>query len=153
VRIKYCFILGTLTVMLLLLLCSCSGASSNSTAVSKPNAVPAATEPEAPVVTMPATDKSKSPVIQFSVSPTSVPPGGTAVLTWNVTNATSVTIDHGIGTVAAAGTSKVSPAGPVTYKLTASNADASAIKTVSLAVVSATPPPATPPPTPPKTGK
>jgi hypothetical protein len=91
------------------------------------------------IVDVPVIDKTKLPVIQFSVSPNSIAPGGTAVLSWNVTNATTVTIDHGIGTVSASGTKNVSPAAPTTYKLTAGNDTGSAIKTASLAVIAATP--------------
>ena len=127
-----------------LLAISCSGAktgpqSANTTA-------PAATQPEIPQVTIPTVDKSKAPVIQFSVTPASIAPGGSATLSWTVTGATSVTIDHGIGTVDLAGTKKVSPTTPTTYKLTAANeSGASATKLVSLAVTSSTPAPATPP--------
>jgi hypothetical protein len=41
-----------------------------------------------------------APTIQASVSPTSVPSGGIATLTWDTTNVTSVTIDGGLGAVA-----------------------------------------------------
>ena len=38
--------------------------------------------------------------ISFSASPTTVPPGGAVTLSWTTTNATSVSIDQGVGPVA-----------------------------------------------------
>jgi hypothetical protein len=132
-------------LLLILAVSSCAGASSNSTATSAP---PSGTSPSAttgteePTINVPVIDKAKLPVIQFSVSPPTISPGGAAVLTWSVTNATSVTIDHGVGAVSASGTRNVSPTAPTTYKLTAGNDTGSSVKTVSLAVVQAiTPPP------------
>lgn len=142
---KIWYVIIVLLVALPLLLGSCSGGTSNSTASSKPGpgtpGIPS--EPEAPLIQMPAADKTKLPVIVFSVAPASIAPGATAVLSWSVTNATSVTIDHGIGTVSASGTKNVSPAAPTTYKLTAANTEGSAIKTISLAVIPPTSPPKT----------
>ena len=74
------------------------------------------------------------PVIQFSVNPTSITPRGSAILSWNVTNATTVVIDQGIGQVALSGTRAVSPNVPMIYTLTAANAAGSATSTVALSV-------------------
>jgi hypothetical protein len=154
---QYRFALVLTMALVTLLFGSYSCASSNSTA--KAPATPSGnitSQPGEPSVTIPTADKSKLPVIQFSVAPASIAPGGTAVLSWNVTNATSVTIDHGIGAVAAAGTQKVSPAAPTTYKLVAVNDTVSSTRTVSLVVGQPAPPPTpapTPAPTPKPTGK
>ncbi len=116
---------------------SCSGpkaaapASSNSTSTSGP------AQPEAPLINVPSTNKSQAPVIQFTVNPASIVPGGKAVLSWNVTNATSVSIDHGIGTVSLSGTMNVSPTAPTIYKLTATNDAGSNTKLASVAVTQA----------------
>ena len=42
-----------------------------------------------------------APTIQLAAQPTAVSAGGSATLTWSTSNATSVSIDHGIGSVAA----------------------------------------------------
>lgn len=61
------------------------------------------------------------PVIaEFSVEPSSIQRGQSAVLRWNVTGANNVAIDHGIGTVAANGTQRITPNDTTTYNLTAS---------------------------------
>ncbi|HEY6250929.1 MAG TPA: alkaline phosphatase family protein [Candidatus Angelobacter sp.] len=39
------------------------------------------------------------PTITFSASPTAVSSGGSSTLTWSTSNATSLTIDHGVGSV------------------------------------------------------
>src|SRR5207249_4702893 len=50
-----------------------------------------------------------APTIQFSSNPASITAGQSSTLTWSTTNATSVTIDNGVGTVATAGNQNVSP--------------------------------------------
>ncbi|MFL6248156.1 MAG: hypothetical protein ACJ74H_19180 [Thermoanaerobaculia bacterium] len=54
----------------------------------------------------------------FTATPRSIQPGQTSTLSWAVRDATTVTIS-GIGTVAATGTTIVSPQVPTTYTLTA----------------------------------
>ena len=62
------------------------------------------------------------PIINsFSAAPTGIAAGSTSTLSWNVTNATAVTIDHGVGSVALSGSNVVSPAATTTYTLTAAN--------------------------------
>lgn len=69
------------------------------------------------------------PVCNYlTASPNTLPhSGGNVVLKWETTNAAKVTIDQGIGTVAADNTSgkTVSVSNTITYTLTASNADGS----------------------------
>jgi len=63
------------------------------------------------------------PVINyFAANPTMIAYGGSTTLGWDVSNATSVTIDNGVGSVTSAGTTVVSPAMSTNYTLTASNA-------------------------------
>jgi hypothetical protein len=62
------------------------------------------------------------PVIDsFSASPSSISTGDSATLNWSVTDATSVYISPGIGTVDSTGSTIVSPQATTTYILAASN--------------------------------
>ena len=54
------------------------------------------------------------------MTPGSVNQGQAASLSWTTANATTITIDQGVGSVAASGTRSVSPAVTTTYTLTAS---------------------------------
>jgi hypothetical protein len=63
------------------------------------------------------------PVINsFIASPSSISLGGSSTLSWSVSNATSVTIDHSVGTVGSSGSTIVLPGATTTFTLTASNA-------------------------------
>jgi len=75
----------------------------------------------------------------FSANPNSISPGQSTTLTWNTSNATTVTIDHGIGTVAAAGSIGVTPSDTTTYTLTASG-PSGVISRLAMVVVSSGPP-------------
>jgi hypothetical protein len=60
------------------------------------------------------------PVVTFSVSPTPIIRGNATTLSWNITgNLSSVSINQGIGNVAASGTRSVSPTETTTYIITA----------------------------------
>lgn len=59
-------------------------------------------------------------IVFFAANPNQISSGQSSTLTWNVENATSVTIS-GIGTVAANGSAPVSPTQTTTYTLTATN--------------------------------
>ncbi len=61
-----------------------------------------------------------APVCTLSANPTSVAPGGSSTLTWTTQNATSISLNQGIGGVAASGSQSVTPSGTTTYILTAS---------------------------------
>jgi hypothetical protein len=71
----------------------------------------------------------------FSSNPPAINPGGTSNLSWNVTGANTVSIDHGIGLVNASGTVAVSPAASTVYTISATNATgtvtSSAVTTVN----------------------
>lgn len=71
-------------------------------------------------------------VISFQAAPEAIEPGGSATLSWEVIEATSVTIDHGIGTVPATGSVSVSPTANTTYTLTATNAKGTSTATTTV---------------------
>jgi len=88
--------------------------------------------PAAPAAETPA----PAPGATLSVSPDSIPAGGSATLSWSTHDATEINID-GIGSVPAAGRQSVSPETSTTYHLTAQGpggtAEASARLTVTQA--------------------
>jgi len=78
------------------------------------------------------------PVINsFNSTPAAVADGSPAVLDWNVSNATALIIDQGVGSVSSTGTSVVTPAATTTYTLTAVNAAGAVTKSVKVTVNSA----------------
>jgi hypothetical protein len=85
----------------------------------------------------PATTPAQGmPVInQFVASPNSIYPGSTAELTWNVSNATMVSINT-IGNVPASGKISVNPAATTVYSLTAANSYGSTSATAQVSVYS-----------------
>ena len=80
------------------------------------------------------------PVITFGVAPATITAGQTATLSWNVTNATSESIDQGIGNVNPTGIQTVSPTATTTYTLTAVGATENVTSSMTL-TVSPLPPP------------
>ncbi len=58
-------------------------------------------------------------VVRFDATPSNIAAGQNSQLTWIVQGATSVSINNGIGTVAASGSTTVTPATTTTYTLTA----------------------------------
>jgi hypothetical protein len=75
------------------------------------------------------------PVIgSFTATPPSIMEGGVSTLAWTVTGATTVTIDQGIGAVAATGTRDVTPAATTAYTLTATNAGGTATATAQVEI-------------------
>ncbi len=84
-----------------------------------------------------------APTISLSASPTTITSGQSATLTWNSANATSVTIDNGIGNVEASGKRTVSPRTSTTFTAIATgpggrSEDAARVTVTEAAV---TPPP------------
>ena len=80
-------------------------------------------------------------IIVFSNNPSTIDAGGTSTLLWNVTGATSVSIDQGIGQVAVAGTRVVSPAASTVYTINATNSSGTITRSTVTSVISAPPPP------------
>ena len=69
----------------------------------------------------------QKPVISFSANTTVINVGSSAILTWACTNGpTGVSIDNGVGTVGASGSTTVTPLVTTTYTINASNLGGSA---------------------------
>jgi hypothetical protein len=79
------------------------------------------------------------PTVTVTVSPQSVAAGTAATLSWSTTNAASVTIDQGIGAVAASGTRSVSPLQTTVFAVTAQNATGTSTAAATLTVTPAPP--------------
>ena len=73
-------------------------------------------------------------IVTFTIEPATVERGQSASLKWSVTNATSVVIDRGIGSVDVSGQRTVVPADSTTYTLTARNENGSAAATATVNV-------------------
>jgi peptidoglycan-associated lipoprotein len=67
----------------------------------------------------PAQLSALAPKISLSVSSAAIEIGKSTKLSWDSSNATSVTIDNGVGTVEASGSRTISPRVSTTYKATA----------------------------------
>jgi peptidoglycan-associated lipoprotein len=81
----------------------------------------------------PPGETSPAPTATISVTPSSIDPGGSAVLAWRTTDATEISIE-GMGTVNAYGTQNVAPTASTTYHLVARGPGGSADATARLTV-------------------
>jgi hypothetical protein len=70
----------------------------------------------------------------FTVSLASIPRGDSITLAWNVSNATTVSIDHGVGSVSPVGTALVTPESTTTFKLTATGGGSTVAANITVAV-------------------
>jgi hypothetical protein len=81
------------------------------------------------------------PVVNyFTATPDIIPAGSSTTLSWDVSDATSVTIDPGVGAVDLVGTAVVSPVANTEYTLTATNASWVYYMTIPVLVTGAAPP-------------
>ncbi|HWB97125.1 MAG TPA: OmpA family protein, partial [Bryobacteraceae bacterium] len=101
--------------------------------------VPPPPPPAPPPPAAPA--PAAKPSITFSAEPSSIDRGQSAMLRWNVTNASEISINQGIGTVQASGEQRVSPNDTTTYRLTARGAGGTEQATATVNVVAPPPPP------------
>lgn len=75
------------------------------------------------------------PIINlFSADPTTITVGESSVLSWSITDANSVTIDNGIGSVTFTGNTMVNPVVTTTYTLTATNSTGSVTALITVTV-------------------
>ncbi len=122
-KLRYRFAaLSALSLSTLFIFTACGGSHSTT---SQPNPTP----PPTP-----------APGIQFSAAATTLVQGTSTTLTWAATNATSVSIDNGIGTEPVSGTVTITPTATTTYTATATNGSKTAMQSVTVTV---TPKPAT----------
>jgi peptidoglycan-associated lipoprotein len=82
-----------------------------------------------------------SPIATLTAEPTRIEAGQTANLSWSTSNANDVSINNGIGTVAASGRQSVSPINTTTYTLTANGPNGSTTATATITITSPPPPP------------
>ncbi len=80
----------------------------------------------------------------FVATPSSITAGQSSVLSWTTTNATSLTIDNGVGNVTGATSTTVSPTSTTVYTLTASNSAGTGTAQAVLTVSPDTQPPSVP---------
>lgn len=73
----------------------------------------------------------------FTASPESITLGEVSVLSWSTKNASSISINQGIGNVDAIGTTEVSPEESTTYTLIAKNKDGEKTASVTVTITSA----------------
>jgi hypothetical protein len=105
------------------LLASNDGGSMTATAqVSVSSAAPPAPTPNLPVID------------NFTLNPGTITKGNSSALSWSTSNATGVTIDQGIGAVANAGSTNVSPSESSVYTITATNSYGWVSRSIALAV-------------------
>ncbi len=102
---------------------------------------PAPPPPPAPVAKVTPPPPAKPVIASFTVDPSSIERGQSATLRWASQNATTATIDNGIGTVQPNGSRQVSPSATTTYRLTVTGEGGEASQTVTLRVTEPAPPP------------
>jgi len=89
-----------------------------------------------PSTPAPSAPPPAQPTVTLQAQPTIIQRGQSATLNWSSTNATSLMLSAGIGTVAPQGSMTVSPTDSITYSITATgpagSADASVHVTVTL---------------------
>lgn len=91
-------------------------------------------------VTVGAATTTAPVVTSFTASPMSITAGQSSTLQWNVSGATSVSINQDIGTVAASGTRSVTPSATTIYTLTATNSFGTTTRSVTVAIIIIQPP-------------
>ena len=108
---------------------------------------PAPPPPPAPAPAPAPTPPAAPTVASFSAEPTTIQPGQSSTLRWEVTGSvTSVAINAGIGAVQNTGNRRVSPDSSTTYTLTASGPGGNTTSSVTVTVTAPPPPPPPPPP-------
>jgi len=95
--------------------------------------------PPTPSTPSASTTSSQPAITTFEATPSSLSAGGSATLQWQVTNASTVSIDQGIGAVALSGNRSITPGSTTTYKLTATNQYGSSTATTQVSVTAASP--------------
>lgn len=90
---------------------------------------------ESVTFTITRTSTSAAPsILSFSADPSTIDPGQTAALSWSTFNATSVSIDNGVGSQPVTGNTRVSPTKTTTYTLAATGPGGTATATTTVTV-------------------
>lgn len=76
-------------------------------------------------------------VTSFTATPDNMKFGASSLLSWATTDATSISINQGIGAVASSGTKSVSPDDTTTYTITATNSAGSDTESITVTVIPA----------------
>jgi peptidoglycan-associated lipoprotein len=129
-----------LCAMLLTLAAGCS-----KKAPAPPPPPPPAPAPQATPPPPPPPKPQAARINSFTVEPQTIQRGQPATLSWSVANATDISIDQGLGAVAANGTRQVFPASTTTYALTARSGGGNDMRSVTVNVTVPEPPPPPPP--------
>ena len=89
--------------------------------------------------TVTVTEPPNPPTVSLTAQPASIRRGESATLRWTSANATSVTIDQGVGAVATSGSRTVSPTSTTTYRITATGANNQTAADTATVTVTASP--------------
>jgi outer membrane protein OmpA-like peptidoglycan-associated protein len=108
----------------------------------RPEIVQASPAPVGPPAAMAPAPPPPAPAVSLSVSPTSIQPGQCTTLTWSSANASSASIDQGVGSVDLSGARQLCPASTTQYTIVAQGEGGSQTASTTVAV---TPPPPPPP--------
>ena len=120
-------------VLIAILLVALVGSSAGCVTISVPDESDKSTSPTS------SEETAAVPIINsFDASPKAINPGQSVTLSWNVSNATTVTIQPSAGSVGPSGTAQASPATTTTYTLTATNPAGSQTSSITV-TVTATP--------------
>jgi peptidoglycan-associated lipoprotein len=127
----------TFTLVLVGLMSACGGKHTPLPPPPAPTPVATGGTPGQPV-------PAGTPVIaEFSIEPSTIERGQSAVLRWNVTGSNNVAISNGLGTVPPSGTQRITPQQTTSYILTASGPGGDASRTATVTVTGPAPPPVT----------
>lgn len=80
------------------------------------------------------------PTVTLQANPTTIDKGQSTTLTWSSTNATSLTLAPGVGSIAPEGSTQVSPTESTTYTITANGPGGDTEQTVRVTVSAGAPP-------------
>ena len=95
--------------------------------------------PDSTPSTTPVNPGTRPVITSLSASPAAVNIGVASTLSWSVSGADSVSIDHGVGSVASSGSRTVLPASTTVYTLTAINSAGSNMASTQIVVSMGTP--------------
>lgn len=126
-----------ITMIFLLMTLFLAGGCITITRPDKTPTSPPDTTPQTSPATTPQAQGDMPTINSFAASPEAATVGQTVTLRWNVSDATSVTIQPSLGNVAPSGTQQVSPAKTTTYTLTAGNAVGDAMRSLTVTVTAA----------------